>query len=314
MKTIKPYKSLFLLLLPLLAISCSLKGPRPVTETPTSGAIKVGVDESYQLLLDTEIHTFQSIYKYARINPIYSNEQDIFELFIKDSIRNIVVNRSLTDKEKEYLNSQQIVPRATKIAIDGIAFIVNNQNPDSLLSFFQLKKIFTGENNTWQKISKTSSLSDLTVVFDNKKSGNVRFLVEKLGLNDSLPEYCKAVTSNANVVDYVEKHANAIGVVSVNWISDKHDSISHTFLNKVKVVAVSPVYDESSYVRPYQAYIADQSYPFIREVYYISRETFSGLGSGFASFLAGDQGQRIILKSKLVPATMPIRFIHISNE
>jgi phosphate transport system substrate-binding protein len=233
---------------------------------------------------------------------------------LKDSVKNIIINRPLTDKEKEYLNSQQYVPRSTKIAYDGLAFIINNQNPDSFLSYFQLKKIFSGENNSWKKINNNSSLQDIKVVFDNKKSGNVRYLLEKFSLNDSLPPYCQAVSTNSEVVNYVQQHTNAIGVVSVNWISDKHDSISHTFLNKVKVVAVSPVYDEQSYVRPYQAYIADQSYPFVREVYYISRETFSGLGSGFASFLAGDQGQRIILKSKLVPATMPIRFVKIVNE
>lgn len=295
-------------------IACSSGGTKTIDETPTRGSIKLGIDESYQLLMDTEIYTFQSIYKYAKINPIYANEQEVIEMFLKDSLKNIVINRPLNEKEKEFLNSQQFVPRATKIAYDGVAFIVNNQNPDSFLTFFQLKKIFTGENNTWKKINSSSSLSDIRVVFDNKKSGNVRYLMEKFGVNDSLPPYCQAVSTNADVINYVEKHTNAVGVISVNWISDKHDSISHTFLKKIKVVAVSPVYDEQSFLRPYQAYIADQSYPFVREVYYISRETFSGLGSGFASFIAGDQGQRIILKSKLVPATMPIRFVKIKNE
>lgn len=306
-------KLLFIsLALPLL-FSCG-RGPKQSDETPTKGNIKIGVDESYQLLLDTEIYTFQTIYKYAKINPIYSNEQEIIELFLKDSLKNIVINRPLNEKEKEYLNSQQYVPRATKIAYDGLAFIVNNQNADSALSFIQIKKIFTGENNTWKKINNTSPLQDIRVVFDNKKSGNVRYLMERFSIKDSLPAYCQAVSTNAEVINYVEKHTNAIGVVSVNWISDKHDSISHTFLQKVKVVAVSPVYDEETFVKPFQAYIADQSYPFVREVYYISRETFSGLGSGFASFMAGDQGQRIILKSKLVPATMPIRFVKVASE
>lgn len=307
--------NIWILMFPIVTVmACSSGGTKTIDETPTRGSIRLGVDESYQLLLDTEIHTFQSIYKYAKINPVYANEQEIIELFLKDSLKNIVINRPLTDKEKEYLNSQQFIPRATKIAYDGLAFIVNTQNPDSFLTYFQIKKILTGENNKWKKINNSSPLSDMKVVFDHKKSGNVRYLMEKFSINDTLPAYCQAVSSNSEVVKYVEKHENALGVVSVNWISDKHDSISHTFLNKIRVVAVSPVYDEQSFVRPYQAYIADQSYPFVREVYYISRETFSGLGSGFASFMAGDQGQRIILKSKLVPATMPIRFVKVSNE
>jgi phosphate transport system substrate-binding protein len=45
-----------------------------------------------------------------------------------------------------------------------------------------------------------------------------------------------------------------------------------------------------------------------------SRESFTGLGSGFVSFVSGEKGQRIILKSGLVPATMPIRIIQVKNE
>ena len=45
-----------------------------------------------------------------------------------------------------------------------------------------------------------------------------------------------------------------------------------------------------------------------------SRESFTGLGSGFVSFVAGEKGQRIILKSGLIPATMPIRIIQVNNE
>jgi phosphate transport system substrate-binding protein len=179
---------ILLLALPYL-IACSSGGTKSIDETPTRGSIKLGVDESYQLLMDTEIYTFQSIYKYAKINPIYSNEQEVVEMFLKDSLKNIIINRPLNEKEKEFLTSQQYVPRATKIAYDGVAFIVNNQNPDSFLTFFQLKKIFIGENNTWKKINGSSTLADIRVVFDNKKSGNVRYLMEKFGVNDSLPPY-----------------------------------------------------------------------------------------------------------------------------
>jgi phosphate transport system substrate-binding protein len=156
----------------------------------------------------------------------------------------------------------------------------------------------------------------MKVVFDNDKSGNVRFLVEKLHLPKKFPNYCSAVNSNEDVVNYVESHKNAIGIVSVNWISDRQDSVSHSFLSKVNVVAVSNEIepDGGYYYRPYQGYVADKSYPFIRSVYVICRETFSGLGSGFSSFLAGDIGQRIILKSGMVPATMPIRLIQVKSN
>jgi phosphate transport system substrate-binding protein len=87
-----------------------------------------------------------------------------------------------------------------------------------------------------------------------------------------------------------------------------------SFIRKVRVVAVSQqLASDGSYYRPYQGSIYDKSYPFVREIYFISRETFKGLGSGFIQWATAEQGQRIVLKSGLVPATMPIRLVEIKN-
>lgn len=154
------------------------------------------------------------------------------------------------------------------------------------------------------------------MVFDNNKSSNTRFVREKFELKGNFPSTCFAVKSNSDVINYVENNKNAIGIISVNWISDKNDSISHGFLHRIKVVSVG---DEGNtdgtgnYYKPYQGYIAEGTYPLTREVYMINRETFAGLGSGFISFVAGEKGQRIILKSGIIPATMPIRLVQIKK-
>jgi len=64
---------------------------------------------------------------------------------------------------------------------------------------------------------------------------------------------------------------------------------------------------------PDQGLIYDKSYPFTRKINIVSRETFSGLGSGFISWFSSEQGQRIVLKAGLVPATMPIRLIQFKK-
>jgi len=280
-------------------------------ETTTRGKIKIGVDESFQLIMDTEIYTFQSLYSHAHITPIYKPELVILDNFLKDSVRLMVTSRLLTKDEEEYLKSKHFVARTTKIAYDALVFIVNKNRVDTLIKYPIIKDIFSGKVNNWKQINPKVTSSEIKVIFDNQKSGNVRYFMEKFKLTNQLPKNCLAVDSNNQVIDYVQKHEDALGVISVNWISDKHDSISHIFLNKINVVAVSSEFDTEGveFTKPYQAYIADKSYPFIREVYMISRETFTGLGSGFISFVASDPGQRIILKSKLVPATMPVRLV-----
>jgi len=152
------------------------------------------------------------------------------------------------------------------------------------------------------------------VIFDNSKSGNVRYFKQLFEIKDSLGSNFFAVKNNAEVIDFVSRNPDALGIVSVNWISDRDDSLSMSFIKKVNVVAVSQQYiNDGSYYRPYQGSIYDKSYPFVREIYLISRETFAGLGSGFINWACGEQGQRIVLKSGLVPATMPIRLVQIKH-
>ena len=305
----------FLLAVAMLTVmfsGCGSSGK--IDETPTRGNIKISVDESYTLVLDSQVSTFEAIYTYAVIRASYKNEVDCFKDLLNDSVRLIVANRQLTPAEDQNLRGQQIYPRTTKIAYDALTFIINKENADSTLQYEQIAAIFTGKITSWSAINKNSKLGDLNVVFDNNKSGNPRYIKEKFKMNRVFPSNCYAVNSNEEVINYVEKNKGAIGIISVNWISDTQDSISHKFLKRIKIAGVSHEgYTEGPYLKPYQGYIADGSYPFIREVYVINREYFSGLGSGFAQFIAGEKGQRIFLKSGLVPATMPIRLVEIKK-
>lgn len=304
---------LALTLVILLVSSCrNPMGVQPLDETPTRGNIKISVDESFQLLIDTQLYTFESLYINAHITPYYKPEVDVLADFMNDSVRTIVLTRDLTKEEKDYLLTQKFVARTTKVAHDALALIVNPANPDTIISDSQFADIFRGKITSWKQINPASQDKPVNVVFDNNKSGNVRYFREKFSLTGNFPSNCFAVNTNEEVINYVKNSTGALGIISVNWISDTQDSISEKFLKSVRVVEVGT--NSLNYCKPYQGYIAEESYPFCRDVYMISRETFSGLGTGFASFVAGDQGQRIILKSGLVPATMPIRLIQIKKD
>jgi phosphate transport system substrate-binding protein len=280
-------------------------------ETTTRGNIKIAVDESYTLLVEAELDVFQSIYENAKITPVYKPEYDAFNDLLNDSVRLIIASRKLTNEETAYFESRKIFPKTVTIAYDGIAIILNKSNRDSLLKYTDIKGIFEGSINNWKQIDSKNNAGQIKVVFDNVKSSTVRYVVEKFKIQGNLPRYCYAVQKNDEVINYVEKHPNAMGIIGVSWISDKHDSISRGFLKRIAVAAISSEDNPegNDYFRPYQGFIADKSYPFIREVYVINRESFSGLGSGFVQWIASDQGQRVVLKMGLVPATMPIRLI-----
>ena len=265
--------------------------------------------------MEAEIFAFESFYKKAKINAKYLQEGDALKLFLADSARFIVMNRELNSEEKALFEERNLKPRITKIAYDAVAVIVHPKNKDTLLSMTQLQELFEGKHSRWSDINVKSSLGNINIILDNKVSSNGRLLKETFLKTKDFPQNCFAAKSNAQVIDYVSSHPNSIGFIGVNWISDKDDSLALSFLNKVNVVALSAVNSDNpdDFNKPYQAYIKLKQYPLWRTVYIISREARPGLGSGFTSFIAGDKGQRIILKSGLVPATAPIRIIEISN-
>ena len=322
MKTSGTYKRLktiisiigFVLIVLMIGIQCTGGKVNTITETPTRGDIRILADASFQPIVDAEIATFTSLYNYAHITPTYVPETDLISAFLNDSVKVVVTAWEPTEQQKELLLNTQIVVRTTNVAFDAIAIVINKENKDSLFTYVNVNDMFTGKLTDWNGINPTSKLGKMSVVFDNEKSANIRYFKDEFKLGAQLPPNFYSVKSNEEVIDYVNKNKSAIGIVSVNWICDKEDSVSRSFTDKIKIAAISQKYlNAGSYYLPVQGSIYDKSYPFTRKVNLVSRESFEGLGSGFVSWFSSEQGQRIVLKSGLVPATMPIRLIQIKK-
>ena len=302
------------LIMLMIAIACSNRTGNKITETPTSGSIHILADSSFQPIVDAEISTFTGLYRYAHITPTYVTENDLISAFLDDSVKVVVTAWEPSAKQKELLLNTQIVVRTTAVAYDAIALVLNKENKDSLLTYDNVNDLFTGKLNDWKSINPASDCGKMSTVFDNEKSTNIRYFKEEFKLEGQLPSSFYAVKSNEEVIDYVSKNKGAIGLVSVNWICDKEDSTMRAFSNKIKIAAISQKFlEKGSYFLPVQGSIYDKSYPFTRKINLVSRESFSGLGSGFVSWFSSEQGQRIVLKSGLVPATMPIRLIQFKK-
>jgi phosphate transport system substrate-binding protein len=296
-------------------ITCKNKGPYVMPESPTSGKIKIVADESFRPIVQSEVSAFTSIYSNAHITPEFKPEKELISDFLNDSVDVVVTSWAPSKELQETLLKTQVVTKTVLVAYDALALVLNKNNPDSLLTFDDVKNIFTGKVKEWKQINPNSKLGDFKVIFDNDKSANIRYFKEKFALPEQLPSNFFAVKSNPEVISYVSQSPESIGIVSVNWISDSDDSASASFSDKIRVAAVSAEYlDKNTFYRPVQGSIYDKSYPFVRETNIISRETAYGLGSGFIAWVSGEQGQRIILKSGLVPATMPVRLVRISKK
>ncbi|WP_291596717.1 PstS family phosphate ABC transporter substrate-binding protein [Bacteroides sp.] len=302
----------------LLALSaCRSKSKEGQTDTYSSGVIAIAADASFEPIIQEEIDVFESLYPLAGIVPRYTTEVEAINLLLKDSVRLAIATRTLTEEEMNSFHSRKFYPREIKLATDALALIVNRANPDSLLSVRDFSRILTGEAKTWKQVNSNSRLKDIQVVFDNKNSSTVRFAMDSVcGGKPLATENVSALTTNQQVIDFVAKNPAAIGVIGVNWLGNRSDTTNLSFKEEIRVMAVSAedvATPENSY-KPYQAYLYYGNYPLARPIYAILNDPRNGLPWGFTSFMTSDKGQRIILKSGLVPATQPVRIVHVKDE
>jgi phosphate transport system substrate-binding protein len=303
--------------------SCNGPGTPGAQDTPTSGTVAVSVDETFAPILQAQTDTFAKLYPNAHIKMSFQPEEKVMVDLINDKVKLAVVSRPLNAEETADFARQTITPRMTHIGIDGLAIVLNRSNPDSLLTVAQLANIFTGKITTWSQISGKKSLAAINIVFDANRSSTARFVRDSITHGAPLTTRVFAATSNPALLDYVATHPNAIGIVGVNWISDRDDPNALKFANKVRVASITarPNPKPNDFIQPYQVYLAEktpeqlaehpdlQNYPLRRNIYIISREARSGLGMGFASFVAGKNGQLIFQKSGLLPAQMQARIV-----
>lgn len=297
--------------------SCNRKPKDGRTDTYTSGVIEIAADESFQPIVQEEVDVFEGIFPLAGIVPRYTTEVDAINLLLKDSVRLAITTRTLTAEEMNSFHSRKFYPREIKLATDGLALIVNRQNPDTLISVRDIRRILTGEVKNWKEVYPDSHLKEIRVVFDNPNSSTVRFATDSIcGGKPLSTTEVKALRTNQQVIDYVAQTPGAMGVIGVNWLGNRSDTTNLSFRDEIRVVSVSAeeVATSENSFKPYQAYLYYGDYPLARSIYILLNDPRNSLPWGFASFLTSDRGQRIILKSGLVPATQPVRIVDVKDE
>lgn len=297
--------------------ACNSKPKDGRTDTYSSGVIEIAADQSFEPIIQEEIDVFEGLNPLAGIVPRYTTEVEAINLLLKDSVRLAIATRTLTEEEMNSFHSRKFYPQEIKLATDGLALIVNRQNPDSLMSVRDFRRILTGEAKDWKEMNPNSRLKGIQVVFDNKNSSTVRFAMDSICNGKPLSTgNVSALNTNQQVIDYVAKTPEAIGVIGVNWLNNRKDTTNLTFRDEIRVIAVSAedVATSANSYKPYQAYLYYGNYPLARPIYALLNDPRNGLPWGFASFMTSDKGQRIILKSGLVPATQPVRIVHVKDE
>lgn len=289
------------------------------TDTNSSGAISFASDESFSPIIDELESVFEMSCPNAKVTPIYTSEVDGVNMLLKNKVMLTITARKFSQKEYDYLKGTDQLPEAVPLAYDGMALICNNKNLDSCITVNDVKRILTGKVTKWSDVNKGSKLGDIWVCFDNKKSSAVSFCVDSIlgGKTIDNPNIFAAKNSK-DVIDYVARTPNAIGIIGSNWLNDKRDSTNTTWNKSITVMSVSKL-DKATPMnswKPYQAWLLNGRYPFVRTIYALLNDPKRGLPWGFAHFIESPRGQLIIFKSGLLPTRgeIAIRDVNVNNK
>lgn len=288
----------------LMLISCKNEG-NTEQQSYTSGNENILVDESFAPILEDVEYIFESTYSDASLRLIMKSENELLNLFLNDTAQVAVLSRLLTKDESRYFESRNIKIRVNRFAVDGIALITHKSSKDSTANVSDIISRLQG---------KDSPIKNL--VFDNANSSTIRYFKDLAGIKDIPVEGIYALKSNSEVVKYVNENPGSVGVVGVNWMVQPPVELE-SIVESLKILGVRNVAGKpgsDAYYKPNQNDIALGLYPLTRSLYIINCEGGAGLGTGFASFIAGERGQRIVLKSGLLPDSIPSREINIVNS
>lgn len=186
-------------------------------------------------------------------------------------------SRRLKDEEKAKGLEETI------LAYDGIAIIVNSENPVNGLDLETIAKIYTGEITNWKEVGG----NDRQIVLIGREAGSgTRDGFESITGTEGECKYRQELTSTGDVITSVASNADAIGYASLASVKDT-----------VKALTVGGVV-------PSEATVKNGTYVVQRPFVLVTKQgvKLSDSAQKFFDYVTSKAANEIISEAGVVPA------------
>ena len=202
-------------------------------------------------------------------------------------------SREIKKQEIALAEKKGVHPTEFKVALDGLAVVVNPANPISQLTLEQLADIFTGKIMNWKEVGG----EDLKIVVLSREvnSGtHVYFKEHVLRKGDaaSQAEFSSdalLLPSSQAIADEVKQNKSAIGYYGMGYIGKDHKAI------EVSKTAGAP------YITPNEEHVVSGDYPISRPLFLYVNGEGSADAKKFVEYILSPEGQSIVSKMDFVP-------------
>ena len=202
-------------------------------------------------------------------------------------------SRNIKDKEIALAEKKGIHPFEIKIALDGLAVIVNPSNPVTNLTLDQLSQIFTGKITNWKDVGGKDA--KIVILSREVNSGtHVYFKEHVLRRNDpnSTEEFAAdalLLTSSQAIADEIAQNTDAIGYYGMGYLSEQQKAIH---------IAPDP---QSQFMAPTIDNVVSGLYPISRPLFFYTDGEPSEALKNFIDFCLSPEGQKITIDNDFVP-------------
>jgi phosphate transport system substrate-binding protein len=272
-------------------------------ETSTKGYLAVSSADVAFRYIDQAAIKFQSTYNQAYIDVQRTTSREALVNLTNGKSRLAVMAREPNALELETLESREELFVSRTVAHDAIAVIVHGDNPIEELTIGQLKDVFTGEVTNWRELGgKNKRIRPLV---RDRNSGTYEVFQEdvlqkaKFGAN-AYP--CSTMTLLTRLV---EAEPGAIGLTGLLM----------TKRGYIKTIKIGET-EDGPYYLPTQEKVYRKLYPLYRPLvlcYFKESARMVNLVSGYVTYLTAVKGQQLAINEGLVPATMPVRTVKVTN-
>lgn len=186
------------------------------------------------------------------------------------------------------LNAQEQELGLTTIPIahDGIAVIVNPENPVQNLSVEQLRAIYAGQITNWSEVGG----EDLAIQLVNRdEASGTREAFKSIIMNGEPFDRRAAVLSGTGQVrDVVSRTRGAIGYISMGFVESKYAE------TQVRAINVN-------HVEPSEKTVASGGYPISRDLYFFTKGEPSAEAQGYIEYVLSDEMDEQIREAGFIP-------------
>ena len=181
------------------------------TETTLSGTVSTDGSTSMEKVINSLGESFMAMNKDVKFTYNPTGSGSGIQAVSEGRCDIGLSSRALKDDEK----ASSLVE--TVVALDGIAIVVNPENPVSDLDIDTIAKIYTGEITNWKDVGG----NDAEIVLIGREAGSgTRDGFESITDTKDACQYRQELTSTGDVINTVSQNPDAIGYASLSAVGD----------------------------------------------------------------------------------------------